>query len=302
VREEHDGELLVSEIRSVKELYMGKDRDRIHRAISDDGTEIAGRVRGQGPPLVLVHGGLEDGDLCWASLVPFLSERCTCYLPSTRGRGLSGDHHDLSPERLVEDVTAFTESIGEPVGLVGESSGGALALGAASRTAVVSAVAVYEPLVFDVFGEEDAVRFEHTVARVSDAAANDQLTDAARMFAEPLCNDDELAAVTASGYFEASGRYMPVVLQEIQHAAHSQAYSPTDPSVLRHITVPVLILHGSRTALTLFTDGVRHVAGHVVDAQIRQITGAGHWGPELQPEPIADELIRFFESQREAAA
>jgi hypothetical protein len=34
----------------------------VHRTISADGTEIAGRVHGQGPPLVLVHGGLGDGE------------------------------------------------------------------------------------------------------------------------------------------------------------------------------------------------------------------------------------------------
>lgn len=98
--------------------------DRIHRAVSAAGTEILGRVHGQGPPLVLVHGGLEDGDLCWASLLPALRDRFTCYLPSRRGRGLSGDSDDLSPERLVEDVTAFVDSIGPPVGIVGESDGG----------------------------------------------------------------------------------------------------------------------------------------------------------------------------------
>jgi pimeloyl-ACP methyl ester carboxylesterase len=32
--------------------------DRVQRAVSADGTEIAGHVFGQGPPLVLVHGGL----------------------------------------------------------------------------------------------------------------------------------------------------------------------------------------------------------------------------------------------------
>ena len=37
--------------------------DRIHRAISTDGTEIAGGVHGQGPPLVLFHGLPEDGDI-----------------------------------------------------------------------------------------------------------------------------------------------------------------------------------------------------------------------------------------------
>ena len=35
---------------------------RVHRAVSADGTEIAGRVQGEGPALVLVHGGIGDGD------------------------------------------------------------------------------------------------------------------------------------------------------------------------------------------------------------------------------------------------
>jgi len=34
------------------------------------------------------------------------------------GRGLSANHPDHSPKRLVEDITAFVDSIGEPVGLV----------------------------------------------------------------------------------------------------------------------------------------------------------------------------------------
>ena len=98
--------------------------DRIQRAVSADGTEIAGRVQGQGPPLVLVHGAIGDGDSAWEALLPHLTDRFTCYLPSTRGRGLSGDNPDHSPPRLEEDVTAFVDSIGEPVCLVGWSGSG----------------------------------------------------------------------------------------------------------------------------------------------------------------------------------
>jgi pimeloyl-ACP methyl ester carboxylesterase len=74
--------------------------DRIHRAASADGTEIAGRVQGHGPPLVLVHGVMGDGDIAWESLLHHLTDRFTCYLPSTRGRGLSADNPDHSPPRL----------------------------------------------------------------------------------------------------------------------------------------------------------------------------------------------------------
>ena len=87
---------------------------RVQVAISADGTEIVGRVRGQGPPLVLVHGALGDGGLPtrrWCPTLPTGS-------PATRrarGRGLSGDNPDHSPPRLEEDVTALVDSIGEPV-------------------------------------------------------------------------------------------------------------------------------------------------------------------------------------------
>ena len=67
------------------------DDDQIHVAVSNDGTKIAGRVQGQGAPIVLVHGGLGDGEVSWFFMLPFLVEHFTCYLMSTRGRGLSGD-------------------------------------------------------------------------------------------------------------------------------------------------------------------------------------------------------------------
>lgn len=107
----------------------------VHRAISADGTEIAGRLHGQGSPLVLVHGGLGDGEGSWEPLLPYLTDRFTCYTMSTRCRRLSGQSSDLSPQRLIEDVTAFAESIGEPVGLVGLST--TWTLGAAAHTDAV---------------------------------------------------------------------------------------------------------------------------------------------------------------------
>ena len=66
--------------------------ERIHRAVSADGTQIAGRVWGRGPAVVLVHGGIGDGDVAWEAPLPYLTDQFTCYLPSTRGRGLSSDN------------------------------------------------------------------------------------------------------------------------------------------------------------------------------------------------------------------
>ena len=47
--------------------------ERVHRAVSADGTEISGRVQGQGPPLVLVHGGFGNGEVAWKKTSPHSS-------------------------------------------------------------------------------------------------------------------------------------------------------------------------------------------------------------------------------------
>ena len=54
--------------------------ERIHRTVSADGTELAGRVVGQGPSLVFVPGALDDGESAWEFLLPHMRERFTCYL------------------------------------------------------------------------------------------------------------------------------------------------------------------------------------------------------------------------------
>ena len=268
----------------------------IHRAYSDDGTEIAGRVHGQGPALVLVHGQADDGELDWAGLLPYLTDRFTCYVPSTRGRGLSGEHPDLSPERRVEDVTAFVDSIGEPVALLGTSHGGMLALGAAARSSEVTAAVAYEPPAPEALSEEEAQRFEAPTEAMARAVTEGRLTDAMRSFAEFVVNDDELAAFRAVDYVETTAKYAPTLLTELQLEAQPGAFSPTNPALLAQITAPVLLLHGTRTPLRWFTDAVHHVANHVTDAEIREISGAGHAGPILQPETIANEVIRFLAS------
>lgn len=276
----------------------GKEPE-IHRAVSEDGTEIAGHVHGHGRPLVLVHAGLGDGVLDWDAAMPFLSERFTCYLMSTRGRGLSDDHPDQSIERNVEDVVAFVESIGEPVGLAGASGGAMFTLGAAAHSGAVAAVAACDPLAFEMLNEEDEVRLHDAVERMAELAGEDRMVDAARDWMTEWANDHEMAVLSESGYLEACATYVPVLLNVLQQADESDDPSPTDPSVLQQITVPVLVLQGSQSNAIWpwFTDSVRHVDEHVADSTVREIAGAGHMGAWVEPEPYADELVQFFEDR-----
>jgi pimeloyl-ACP methyl ester carboxylesterase len=276
--------------------------ERIHRAVSVDGTEIVARVRGEGPPLVLVHGGIGDGDIAWEALWPHLTDRFTCYLPSTRGRGLSGDDPDHSPPRLEEDVTAFVDSIGEPVGLVGWSGSGAWVLGAAARSASVAAVAAYEPGVISLMSGGDLGRTFSTVEQMGTATADGRLVEALRAFAPWICTDEEIAALERTDFFERWAPAVPAMLRFVQQDASYEGARSTDPEELARIDAPVLLLRGEQSRLgTWFADVAQFIAQHVAEPQVCEVPGVGHFAPLLQPESIADELITFFEPVRQPA-
>jgi pimeloyl-ACP methyl ester carboxylesterase len=274
---------------------------RIHRAVSADGTKIAGRVVGEGPALVLVHGGIGHGDLAWEALLPHLTDRFTCYLPSIRGRGLSGDHPDHTPPRLVEDVNAFVHSIGEPVCLVGWSGSGPWCLGAAAQSDSVIAVAAYEPVV-PGSGETDMPRLGAAMEKVGMAAADGRLVDAVRAFAGGICTDDEVAVLEPTTFFERWAGAVPALLNDLGQDNTYEGPRSIDPETLAQVSVPVLVLRGEQTLLTsLWGESADHVARHVPDTQIRELSGLGHFAPVLAPELLSEELISFIESVHQPA-
>jgi pimeloyl-ACP methyl ester carboxylesterase len=111
---------------------------------SADGTSIAYRRSGSGPPLVLVHGTTADHSR-WARVLPGLEAHFTVYAVDRRGRGSSGDHADYALAREFEDIAAVVEAIGEPVFLLGHSYGAICSLEAARLTRAVRRLILYEP-------------------------------------------------------------------------------------------------------------------------------------------------------------
>ena len=62
------------------------------------------------------------------------------------------------------------------------------------------------------------------------------------------CNGDDITTAAAAGYFEAAGRHTPTMIKLLQHLREHEGSLPDDPAVLRAISVPVLVLHGTKTA------------------------------------------------------
>lgn len=277
---------------------------RTHDVTTTDGVTIAGSVHGQGPPLVFLHGAIGDGDLDWQAVVDHLTGRFACHLPSSRGRGLSGDSPDLSFGRRVDDVLAYLDSIEEPTGLVGWSAGGAVALAAAARSDAVNAVAVYEPVMDSLMDAEEKAAIGGAIARMGEAVPDGRLTDAMRAFAGFVCQEGELAMLDDAGYLEASEHYAPNLLRTFQQPPRDDGASApvppsaADPVVLGAISAPLLVLHGTDTK-SFWIRFAQHVATHVPNARVGQVPGAGHAAPLTHPEVLAGALGDFFTSGRE---
>ena len=95
-------------------------------------------MRGDGPPLVLVHGTSADHTR-WNAVIGPLSERFTTYAVDRRGRGASSDAEPYTIEAEFDDIATVVDGIGGEVDLLGHSYGAACSLEAALRTRTCAA-------------------------------------------------------------------------------------------------------------------------------------------------------------------
>jgi len=110
------------------------------------GIRVSYRKSGNGPPLVLVHGGFSDHLTNWEFVEPILGTRFTLYAMARRNRGgtEATRGHALLDE--AHDVVALMEHVGEPVFLLGHSYGAQCALSAARLAPeCVRKLVLYEP-------------------------------------------------------------------------------------------------------------------------------------------------------------
>ena len=116
------------------------------RITKPDGITVSYERYGEGPPLVLVHGGFSDHVTNWQEVASLLQDRFTVYSIARRGRGETSPTQHHSVEDEMSDVAAVLEAVGEPSFLLGHSYGAVCALGAARlRPESVRKLVLYEP-------------------------------------------------------------------------------------------------------------------------------------------------------------
>ncbi|WP_295556107.1 alpha/beta hydrolase [uncultured Hyphomicrobium sp.] len=104
-----------------------------HTVAVGNGIEIAAVVKGDGPPLLLLHGYPET-HACWRKIAPELTRRFTVVAADLRGYGASskppggGDHAAYSKRAMAADQMALMQALGfDRFRLVGHDRGGRVA-------------------------------------------------------------------------------------------------------------------------------------------------------------------------------
>ncbi|HEX5110851.1 MAG TPA: alpha/beta hydrolase [Vicinamibacterales bacterium] len=259
----------------------------MEQVVSKDGTAIAFERSGNGPALILVDGALcsrQFGPM--PKLAPLLAQHFTVYMFDRRGRGESGDRQPYSREREIEDVAALIERAGGRASLLGLSSGGALALEAAASGLPVTKVAAYEPPYVGDSARQSATEYEGHLKRL--IAAGDR-GGAVKYFMTTMVGVPAPMVVVM--------RLIPWIWRKLAAVAHTLPY---DAAVMRDfkvpaarlaaISVPALIMHGSKTDLRL-QQAARALADAVPGAQHRVLPGQTH---NVKPDVLAPAVTGFF--------
>ncbi|MFI7678983.1 alpha/beta fold hydrolase [Actinophytocola sp. NPDC049390] len=259
---------------------------------SPDGTVLAYTREGEGPAVVLVGGGLDDGAEN-ASLATALSRWFTVYNYARRGRGGSGDTQPYALEREVEDLATLIEAAGGTAHVHGVSSGGALALRAAAAGLPIDRLSVYE--VPYAVGEAAAVGWREYVTQLDAALAMDDRDAALRLFMRLAgSGEDDITAAAGSPMW-------PGLLK----IAHTLGYDAaclgdgTPPAAeLARITQPTLVAtggvpdpHMSGLRPGYFDAAADAIAALVPNATRKVVAGQSH---VADPATISVVLKDFF--------
>lgn len=182
-------------------------------AVAADGTGVRAFDEGAGPVVLVIHPGLDDGR-SWGKVAAYLSPRFRVVRIVRRHYRLdlpAADGYSMSRE--VEDVQALAQAIGEPMVVVGHSSGAVVALEALVASPGTFAGAVlFEPPV--ATGPPDPAGSE-AVALANAALAAGKPGKAAQIFIRDIVGMPAFSAWTLRPIVNLSPRLRAMIPRQI---------------------------------------------------------------------------------------
>jgi 3-oxoadipate enol-lactonase len=246
-----------------------------------DGAQLAYRIDGEGPDLVLVHAGVADLRM-WDPLVALLADRLRIVRYDMRGFG--GSTSGPGAYSPSGDLSALLQGLGveQPV-LVGSSFGGLVALEfAATQPQRIGRLVLLDAL---LPGHEWSERFRAFGAAEDAALDAGQIAEAVRLNVELWAGEAEPAvqALVADMQEQAFRIQMAVETEEIE----------LDPPVserLGAVDMPVAVAYGERDVED-FIAMAKRLATELPAATLHRIAGAGHLPALERPDAVAELIL-----------
>ncbi|MGH7914894.1 MAG: alpha/beta fold hydrolase [Candidatus Binataceae bacterium] len=262
------------------------------------GVELAYVLRGNGAPLVMIHGAQGD-----QSMFAYLASECAANFRvltfDQRGSGLSEKPDiDYSVAMLADDTAALMDHVGfSPAHVVGVSMGGMIAQELALRhpRKVRSLV-----LGCTTAGGPKAIQTEGNAL-------------AAAYSTRPMSAEERGTALAQAVYSKGHLVRHPEIIAAMIEARRQR---PIDPIALGHrmkalsdhdtydrlpqITCPTLVITGKEDALIPWENS-RLLAERIPGATLEILDPAGHCFWLEQPEESRDAIVRFLHGTSESA-
>jgi pimeloyl-ACP methyl ester carboxylesterase len=271
---------------------MGADAVGQFEVRSRDGTRLAVWVRGEGPPVVLVHGSIAD-HTGFDALVGVLQSEVTTYCMDRRGFGASddgpgaGQGGSYAIEDEFDDVAAVVDAVarraGRPVTLWGHSYGANCALGGAALTPDVERLVLYEPSFGLAYPPGSIERIEAALAAGDREAAIEEV-----LVGILELDEEDVRAMRASPLWPVRVAAAHTVARECR-AEQGWVFTP---GRFDAVTAPTLFLTGSETVPSIAA-ATEAAAAAVAGAEVRVLDGHAHLAHRTDPALVAGVLTEL---------
>ena len=283
---------------------------------SKDRTNIGYRQMGNGPGIILLHGGAKASQSLM-QLGTTLSDEFTVYIPDRRGRGLSGPFgNNYGLTREVEDMDALLEKTGAHY-VFGTATGGIIALQSALNLPAIHKAVLYEPPFY--VNETEMNNFNEIGKRYDQYIAEGKLSSA-------MVASGEIATKVSCDEIQPPYqwvKYMPniilrlifriilevdarnvkgddVKLKDLLPTFHNDVVlvNETRGTIenFKDVSAEVILLYGNKTFLFLkhIIEALNEILPHVECVEIQGLDHAAAENTTGKPEIIAEEIKHFL--------
>ena len=251
---------------------------------------VSYRIRGSGPPVVLLHGLAED-HRSWDAVATHLGEFAV-YTLDLRGHGRTTPGRGAGTlSQLSGDLTAFLSSVTGPATVIGYSLGGTIGL----RAAVDAPTLIRHLVVVATSSVVGSAAAEFFAGRIAQLEAGDWAG-----FATGLRDDTAKQIVTSADIDSLTAKRMKAVGDGRGYINAARAMigirsEPLNP-LLARIEVPVDVVGASgdvfcpRRASDIIVDAVSNCRFH-------EVAGAGHLLSVDQPDAYGKLLAQILQER-----